>query len=56
MIIGFNKNSDIKEIKKQYINLIKKNHPDKGGNNEDFIKLIMLIIILLIKKQINMKV
>ena len=38
-LLGVNKNSDIKEIKKQYINLIKKNHPDKGGNNEDFIKI-----------------
>ena len=35
-ILGVNKNSDTKEIKKQYKKLAVKHHPDKGGDSENF--------------------
>jgi DnaJ-class molecular chaperone len=38
-ILGISEKSNIKEIKEQYKLLIKKHHPDKGGDHNNFIKI-----------------
>ncbi len=38
-ILGLKNNATSDEIKTEYRKLIKKHHPDKGGNNEAFIKI-----------------
>ena len=38
-ILGITEKSNIQEIREQYKLLIKKHHPDKGGNHDNFIKL-----------------
>lgn len=38
-ILGVNKNSTLEEIKNSYRKLAKENHPDKGGNKENFQKI-----------------
>lgn len=35
-ILGVERNATIKNIKKMYLNLVKKSHPDRGGDKETF--------------------
>ena len=44
--LGVDKTASSKDIKKAYRALSRQHHPDKGGNEDTFKKILMMIIII----------
>ena len=53
--LGLKKNATRSEIKSSYRSLVKKHHPDTGGNKERYEDLIWLLVALFLRPNSSYK-